>query len=172
MSDKDLLHLVYLDTSIFAGKVMLADVEDRKCALLIDKVSGNEFKTYRFLTSKFTLIELAELIARKVTEDKAKSILFDLVYNPELPIYLMNPEPVHKTWATREYFDIDLLIANIVNTALKHRMPGFDTIRAHTITMLEEKVIAVSKDTHFQRFRGLENVVDVVTATSFLDKYK
>ena len=121
---------VYLDTSIFAGKVILADTEDRQCALLIDKVPCNDLKEYKFLTSKFTLIELAELISRKVTEEKAKSIIFDLVYNPESRIFLVNPEPVHKTWATKQYFDIDILIANIVNTALKHRIPGFDTIHA------------------------------------------
>ena len=106
-----------------------------------------------------------------VTEDKAKSTLFDLVYNPQIPIFLINPEPAHKTWARREYFDIDLLVANIVNTALKHRMPGFDTIHAHTIFTVGERIIAVSKDTHFQRFKNIKNVVDVVTATDFLKNY-
>jgi len=171
MSKEDSLQSVYLDTSIFAGKVMMADQEDKQCAILLGKISSNEFNQFRFLTSKFTLIEIAELIARKVTEDKAKSTLFDLVYNPQIPIFLINPEPAHKTWARREYFDIDLLVANIVNTALKHRMPGFDTIHAHTIFTVGERIIAVSKDTHFQRFKNIKNVVDVVTATDFLKNY-
>ena len=67
MSKEDSLQSVYLDTSIFAGKVMMADQEDKQCAILLGKISSNEFNQFRFLTSKFTLIEIAELIARKVT---------------------------------------------------------------------------------------------------------
>jgi len=164
--------LVYLDTSIFAGKVLLTDAEDEKCAVLIEKISSGEFDDYEFITSKFTLIELAELISRKQTQDKAKSILFDIIYNPDLPIFLINPESVHKTWAKSEFFDIDLLIADIVNTALEYKIPGFDTIHAHTVKTLKEKIIAVSKDTHFGRFEKIKNVTEVVKPSVFLDKYK
>ena len=169
--------LVYLDTSIFAGKVLLSDAEDKKCASLIDKISNKEFENWRFGTSKFALVELAEVISRQRTEDQAKSILFDVMYNPDLAIYLLNPEPVHKTWVhktrgKRQFFDIDLLIANLVNTALEYSIPGFDTIHAHTIKRLNEEVIAVSKDTDFNRFKGVKNVIDVVKASEFLDKYK
>ena len=73
---------VYLDTSIFAGKVLLSDAEDKKCALLIKKISDKEFDNYTFITSIFTLVELAELISRKETEDKAKIILFDILLSP------------------------------------------------------------------------------------------
>lgn len=163
--------LVYLDTSIFAGKVLLSDAEDKKCALLIKKVTNNEFGDYEFVTSKFTLIELAELISRKKTKNKAKVVLWD-IYDPDLPVYLINPEPVHKTWEKGEYFDIDLLIANLINTALDYSIPGFDTIHAHTVKGLDEKVIAVSKDVHFNRFEKIKNVTEVVKASEFLDKYK
>lgn len=172
MKNKTESKTVYLDTSIFAGKVLLNDAEDKKCALLIKKISDKELRNYKFITSIFTLVELAEVIARKETEDKAKSILFDIMNDPELPIYLVNPEPSHKTSKGREYFDIDRLIANLVKTALKYRIPGFDTIHAHTIRKLDEKVIAISKDNHFNRFKELENVIDVVNASGFLDRYK
>ena len=164
--------LVYLDTSIFAGDVLRNDAEDKQCATLMRKIVKNEFRTYTFITSIFTLIELAELIARKKTKNRAKAILFDIMNNPDLPVYLVNPEPIHRRWGKREYFDIDLLIAHFVNTALDHRIPGFDTIHAHTIINIGESVIAVSKDAHFGRFKGLKNVVDVVRASAFLQKYK
>ncbi|MBA7596399.1 hypothetical protein ES703_03369 [subsurface metagenome] len=172
MKDNIKSQTVYLDTSIFAGKVLLNDAEDKKCALLIKKISDKECGNYKFITSIFTLVELAELISRRETEDKAKSILFDIMNDPDLPIYLINPEPVHKASKTREYFDIDILIAHLVKTALKYSIPGFDTIHAHTVRNLDEKIIAVSKDTHFKRFNKLENVIDVVNASDFLDKYK
>lgn len=164
--------VVYLDTSVFAGKVLLTDAEDKNCALLLEKISNKQLDNYDFITSKFTLIELAELIARRKTKDEAKSILFDLMYDRDLRIYLVNPESAHKAWKGYEYFDIDTLIAGLVNTALKYGIPGFDTIHAHTIRNLEEKIIAVSKDAHFNRFRKLDAVVDVVNASDFLDKYK
>jgi len=97
MKDETDSKLVYLNTSIFAGKVLLNDAEDKKCALLIKNISEEKFADYEFVTSKFTLIELAELISRKKTKEKAKAILFDIMNNPDLPIYLINPEPVHKT---------------------------------------------------------------------------
>lgn len=177
MKDKTDSMSVYLDTSIFAGKVLLSDDEDKKCALLMETISNKEFDNYAFMTSKFTLVDLAELISRRKTIDKAKSILFDIMNNPDLPIYLLNPEPVHKTWThktlgKRQLFDIDLLIANLVNTALDYRIPGFDTIHAHTVRRLGEDVIVVSRDTHFSRFKGINNVIDIVTASGFLDKYK
>ena len=37
---------------------------------------------------------------------------------------------------------------------------------------LDENVVAVSKDRDFSRFKKLGNVIDVVTASDFLDKYK
>lgn len=160
-------HLTYLDTSVFAGSVLLEDDEDRSCALLIRQISNNLYDDYTFITSVFTLIELAELIARKRTKDKAKAILFDIMYDPNLPIQLVNPEPVHKTWGQKDYFDIDKLVANLVNTALEYGIPGFDTIHAHTIRRLDSKVIAISKDVHFNRFKKIKNVTDVVIPSEF-----
>ena len=164
--------LVYLDTSIFADKVLLSDAEDRKCAQLINRIANKEFGNYKFITSKFTLIELAELISRKKTKNKAKIILFDMMDNPDLPIYFVNPEPVHETWGRHEYFDINFLIRNLINTALDYSIPGFDTIHAHAVRKLNEKIIAVSKDVHFNRFTKIKNVTEVVTASEFLGKYK
>lgn len=164
--------LVYLDASIFAGAVLLADAEDQQCALLIKRIANKKFAGYQFITSKFTLIELAELVSRKETKDKAKAILFDIVYNPDLPIDLINPEPVHKTWGKKQYFDIDLLIAHLVNTALEYSIPGFDTIHAHTVKKINEQIIAVSKDKDFNRFQKITNVIDIVKASEFLGKYK
>jgi len=172
MNNELVSKLVYLDASIFAGTVLLSDDEDKQCALLIKRIANKEFAGYQFITSKFTLIELAELISRKETKDKAKAILFDIVYDPELPIDLIDPEPVHKTWGKRRYFDIDLLIAHLVNTALEYSIPGFDTIHAHTVMKINEKIIAVSKDRDFKRFQRITNVIDIVKASEFLDKYK
>ena len=89
-----------------------------------------------------------------------------------MPIYLINPKPVHKTWKGRDYFYIDMLVARLVKTALKYTIPGFNTIHAHTVQNLDEKVIAVSKDRDFSRFKKLGNVIDVATASDFLDRYK
>jgi len=164
--------LVYLDTSIFAGTVLLSDDEDKKCAFLINIIANKGFEDYQFITSKFTLIELAELISRKETKDKAKAVLFDIVYNPDLPINLISPESAHKSWGKREYFDIDLLIAHLVNTALEYSIPGYDTIHAHTVIKLNENVIVVSKDKDFNKLLTIGNVIDVVKASEFLDKYK
>jgi len=171
---------IYLDTSIFAGQVLQKDAEDEKCALLLEKISNNELDSYFFMTSKFTLVELAELIARKETTEKAKSILFDIM-NIEMPIALLNPEPVHRTWYTQNKkkqnreksygYDIDRLISNLVNTALEFRIPGFDTIHAHTVKKLGEQIIAVSKDKDFKRFKGIDNVTEVLKASEFLSKY-
>lgn len=169
---KDHPKLVYLDTSIFAGAILLNDNEDKKCALLLKKICQNKLTKYEFITSIFTLVELAELISRKKTKNKAKAILFDLVYNPDYRITLVNPEPTHKIWGNREYFDIDLLIANLVNTALEYHIPGFDTIHAHTVKNLDEKIIVISKDSHFNRFKKLKNVIEVIRASDFLNKYK
>ena len=171
MSRETKRSLTYLDTSIFAGSALLEDDEDRSCALLIERISNNLYEDYTFITSVFTLIELAELIARRKTKDKAKAILFDIMYDPNLPIQLVNPEPVHKTWGQRDYFDIDRLVANLVNTALEYGIPGFDTIHAHTIRKLNSKVIAISKDVHFNRFKQIKNVSDVVKPSEFVKDY-
>ena len=171
MNNETKSRLVYLDTSIFAGMVLLSDEEDKKCALLIKKIANKEFENHQFITSKFTLIELAELITRKETKEKAKAVLFDLVYDPDLQIDLISPEPAHKTLYKREYFDIDLLIAHIVNTALEYSIPGFDTIHAHTVRKLNEKIIAISKDKDFHKFRGITNVSEVVKASDFLNEH-
>ena len=164
--------LVYLDTSIFAGSALRRDAEDEKCRLLIEKIRDGKLSSYEFVTSIFTLVELADVISRRQTEEKAKALLFDVMNDPDLPIYFADPEPAHKTWKGREYFDIDVLIRNFLNTTLKYRLPGFDTIHAHTVRKLDKKVIAVSKDKHFGRFEGLNNVVSVVNASDFLQKYQ
>ena len=78
--------------------------------------------------------------------------LFDLMNNPDIPIYFINPEKVHKNWNKREHFDIDLLIANIINTALDYNLPGFDTIHAHPTlseAWMEAALIANETPIHF-----------------------
>ena len=64
-----------------------------------------------------------------------------------------------------------MLIAHFVNTALKYKIPGFDTIHAHTVKNLNEKVIAVSKDNHFKRFDKLKNIIEILKPSEFLNKY-
>lgn len=98
MSNQPISKLVYLDTSIFAGKVLLSDKEDQKCVELIEKISNNELDNFTFVTSKFTLIELAELICRKKTQNEAKALLFDIMHDPNLKIMLLNPQPAHKKY--------------------------------------------------------------------------
>lgn len=163
--------IIYLDTSIFAGKVLMRDFEDKKCSALWNKIIKNKLGDFEFITSKFTLIELAELISRKKTKMKAKALLFDITSNPDLPISLMSPEMPHKLSKGKEFFDIDLLISNIINTALEYNIPGFDTIHAHTVKKLKKNIIAVSKDKHFKRFQNIKNVIEILKPSQFLDKY-
>lgn len=164
--------LVYLDTSVFAGKVLIKDAEDKSCALLWKEITNRKYRNFQFITSIFTLIELAELISRKKSKMKAKAVLFDIMNNPDLPISLMGPEKAHKVSKNKEFFDIDLLIANMINTALRYNLPGFDTIHAHTVKTLKEKaIIVVSKDKHFKRFKKIKNVKEVLKASQFLKKY-
>ena len=170
MKEKEKL-LVYVDTSVFAGKVLLKDEEDKKSSLLIRRISANKFNNFKFVTSKFTLVELGELISRKKTKNKAKTVLFDIMYNSKLPIFLLNPEDPHKEFKKKEYFEIDLLIKNFVNTALDFNIPGFDTIHAHTVKTIDQNIIAVSKDNHFRRFNKIKNVSEVLKPSQFLIKY-
>ena len=164
--------LVYLDTSIFAGRILLDDEEDKKSSLLLRRISNEKYPYFRFVTSKFTLVELAELISRKKTKNKAKTVLFDLMNDPKLPIFFLNPEKPHKETKKKEFYDIDTLIQNFVNTALDYNIPGFDTIHAHTVKETNEEIIAISKDKHFKRFKKLKNVKEVLKPSQFLSKYK
>ncbi len=166
------LQLVYLDTSIFAGAILLQDEEDKKSKILLRNISKNKYTKFEFVTSKFTLIELAELISRKKTENKAKVTLFDLLYYPNNIINFINPEKPHKKSTTKEYFDMDTLISNIVNTALKFKIPGFDTIHAHTVSKQDKKTVAISKDNHFKRFNKIKKVIEILKPSQFLEKYK
>jgi predicted nucleic acid-binding protein len=165
------VELIYLDTSVFVGKILSQDNEDKKSKLLLNRIFNHKYDDLKFVSSKFTLIELAELISRKKTKNKAKIVLFDLMYNPDIPIYFINPEKEHKEWKKKEYFDIDRLISNFINTALDFNIPGFDTIHAHTVKKLNEKMIAVSKDNHFKRFKQLKNIIQILKPSEFIEKY-
>lgn len=166
------IQYVYLDTSIIAGSILKNDLEDKEAFKLISKIKRNKYPNFEFITSSFTLIEVAEVISRKKDKSRAKVLLWDIVNNPSVPILPVHPEPVHKKSGSKEYHELDELVAGIINTALEYKIPGYDTIHAHTVKNIKDKVIAVSKDKHFKYFQKLSNVSKVMKASEFIEEYK
>lgn len=156
---------------MFVSSVKTDEGEQHKDAKkLIEKIyeTPNPFKLFRFFTSKFSLIEIGEVIARKVNVLEAKSLQLDLLYHPEKRIRLSDPYKPDMRENGKSYFDIDKLVLELSYTGMEYQLPVFDTIHCHTILTARTKVV-ISSDKHFKKLEKLG--IDLETPKSFLKKY-
>lgn len=165
---------VYIDSCVFISSIKEDEGENYITAKqLIEKINSKvfPFAPYKFYTSKFTLVELGEAIARKMSQQQAKSIIFDLIYPKRKRIFFLDPSKPDKKIQQKKYFDIDKLIRQLTHTAIEYCLPAFDTIHCHTIIMSDIDII-ITNDEHFKKFQKIKiegKEIEILTPKEFLN---